>query len=491
MDPLVQACADISSESNKDKWKEIIQAGPLSDPLFIMLHEEKDLPEGLELSDDSSDEEDEIANEKSKAQVTERSARVTTNKLGETKLQQLVKEPNNLERVKDELRRKGYPVNHQDKLGYAALHDACMSKEVDYVKALLDAGANVNVTSKDNVTPLMDACYVGDSEIIQLLLDHQANVKTREVKGWSAADYLAFFLKKCQGQLRDSEFHCMKTILKGIRHTLSSSKEARGILLTDGIETDVCDDDFFVNDIDDDASNLKKSFSNKKISRNESKDTSKERNSPLVRLPSSDVSGRETTLKKSQTKSFASQEKLPSLLKKRPSFMADAEDDFKDSVVEVGRDFSVPKRPKLSTTKGISHTLCNSREARRSLLTEGVENDLCDDDFLVNDSNPKMSLTNKKKIPRNESKDTSKSHDSPALKSPATEKPQTMEISYQDQEQFSLVVKIESNTFRILIPRAATVGDLMRKSAERYLESLGKEPVLKLFDNFQAELHHK
>eukprot|EP00093_Oithona_nana_P002310 02310.XXX_1130_2011_1 [CDS] Oithona nana genome sequencing. len=30
----------------------------------------------------------------------------------------------------------------------------------------------------------------------------------------------------------------------------------------------------------------------------------------------------------------------------------------------------------------------------------------------------------------------------------------------------------------------------MRKSALRYLESLGKEPVLTLFDSFQAELHH-
>ena len=125
--------------------------------------------------------------------------------LGETKLQQLVKEPNNLEKVKDELRRKGYPVNHQDKCGYTALHDACVSQQVGYVKVLLEAGANVNVTSKDNVTPLMDACYVGDPEIIQLLLDHKANIKTREVKGWSAADYLAYSLTKSKDELRDTE----------------------------------------------------------------------------------------------------------------------------------------------------------------------------------------------------------------------------------------------------------------------------------------------
>ena len=46
-----------------------------------MLHEEKDLPENLDLSDDSSDE-DEVLQTNKEGTVPERSARVTTNKLG-------------------------------------------------------------------------------------------------------------------------------------------------------------------------------------------------------------------------------------------------------------------------------------------------------------------------------------------------------------------------------------------------------------------------
>ena len=79
----------------------------------------------------------------------------------------------------------------------------------------------------------MDACYVGDSDIIQMLLNHRANVKTREVKGWSAADYLAFFLQKNLRDLKEKEAQSMKAILRNIRHTLSSSKEKQGILLSE------------------------------------------------------------------------------------------------------------------------------------------------------------------------------------------------------------------------------------------------------------------
>ena len=369
--------------------------------------------------------------------------------LGETKLQQLVKEPNNLEKVKDELRRKGYPVNHQDKCGYTALHDACVSQKVGYVKVLLEAGANVNVTSKDNVTPLMDACYVGDPEIIQLLLDHKANIKTREVKGWSAADYLAYSLTKSKDELRDTERDTLKALFKSIKHTLNRSKERQGILLNEGIETEMDGDDFFVDDfIEDSKSALPKKSSRRieKKSMNHDKCTG---------WPISQDSIKEASKRKlpaaAMASSITSKEKL-SFTKKRPSFIADTEDDFdipsmSGVDVEKSENSSMPKRPRLSAEQPAS-----TREvtAFKSLS-------------MTEPNQPQSQCTN---IPNGRS------------------------LSFQDDDQFSLVVKIESNTFRILIPKTATVEDLMKKSALRYLESLGKEPVLKLFDSFQAELHH-
>ena len=81
----IQECVDVSIDaSTKEKWKEILQAeegDPFSDQLMNMLHEEKDLPENLDLSDDSSDE-DEVLQTNKEGTVPERSARVTTNKLG-------------------------------------------------------------------------------------------------------------------------------------------------------------------------------------------------------------------------------------------------------------------------------------------------------------------------------------------------------------------------------------------------------------------------
>ena len=365
--------------------------------------------------------------------------------LGETKLQQLVKEPNNLEKVKDELRRKGYPVNHQDKCGYAALHDACVSKQTEYVKVLLEAGANVNVTTKDNVTPLMDACYVGDPEIIQLLLDHKANIKTREVKGWSAADYLAYFLTKYgKDELRDTEKDTMRVIFKSMKHTLNRSKERQGILLNEGIETETCDDDFFVDDIIKDS----KSALPKKSSRRIEKEVTYDK--CPVGPPSQDsfkeASKRKLPAAAAAVLSVTSQEKLSFTAKKRPSFMADTEDDFDISSqsgtvdVENSKDSSIPKRPRLSAEQETALKSLKGPKQTQSQSTMAVPND--------------------------------------------------RSLSFQDEEQFSLVVKIESNTFRILISKTASVEDLMRKSALRYLESLGKEPVLTLFDSFQAELHH-
>ena len=81
---LIQECVDVSNDaSTKERWKEILQTGPCSDQLMTMLHEEKDLPETLDLSDDSSDEDEVMQTDKEVTpQVSERSARVTTNKLG-------------------------------------------------------------------------------------------------------------------------------------------------------------------------------------------------------------------------------------------------------------------------------------------------------------------------------------------------------------------------------------------------------------------------
>ena len=434
LDSIISLC---STESIKISWKRAVRTSrdQPSDELLDLLHEEKDHSEGLNLSDDSSDEEIENMNDQKHEDMPRRAARAPTNKMGETKLQELVKEPNNLEKVKDELRRPGYPVNHQDKCGYAALHDACFAGESEYVKALLDAGANVNVTNKDNVTPLMDACIIGSPQIIQMLLDRKANLKTKEVKGWSAADYLRHHLNKHKDSLREDEAKALKAIFLSIKSTQSTSKEKKGILLHDEdmMENDA-EEDFFVDDIiEARPKKLKNDEKPKKVKLEDN-----HRIDDLVLIPRKKLT---QPVKASHSiRSGTTHSLTEKYSNKRPTFLDEDEDD------EVG----VPPVSLISV---------NSQPKRPRLQASEVER-----------TQPKTVET----IP------------APTLPSPVVGLPSRIS---DDEQHFSLVVKIAGSVFRILVPKTASVEDLMKKSAQRFLESHGKEPILRLFDSFEAELH--
>lgn len=54
--------------------------------------------------------------------------------------------------------------------GFIALHDASLAGYFEYVKALVEAGSDVNAKNNSGVTPLMDACTRGHDDIIDLLL---------------------------------------------------------------------------------------------------------------------------------------------------------------------------------------------------------------------------------------------------------------------------------------------------------------------------------
>ncbi|XP_041349829.1 ankyrin repeat and SOCS box protein 13-like isoform X2 [Gigantopelta aegis] len=56
------------------------------------------------------------------------------------------------------------------------LHEASLFGHLDCVKALLKAGAEVNVRNIDGATPLCDACCCGNTDIVQILLSYGAVV---------------------------------------------------------------------------------------------------------------------------------------------------------------------------------------------------------------------------------------------------------------------------------------------------------------------------
>ena len=55
------------------------------------------------------------------------------------------------------------------------LHSATAARDVDAVRALLDAGADPDVRQEGGFTPLLAAAHADDPELTRLLLDHGAD----------------------------------------------------------------------------------------------------------------------------------------------------------------------------------------------------------------------------------------------------------------------------------------------------------------------------
>jgi ankyrin repeat protein len=64
-----------------------------------------------------------------------------------------------------------------------------LNNSADAVRALIEAGADVNATQHGGFTPLIQAASAGKKEIVQVLLAHGARTDTRCDQGRTALDY--------------------------------------------------------------------------------------------------------------------------------------------------------------------------------------------------------------------------------------------------------------------------------------------------------------
>jgi ankyrin repeat protein len=74
-------------------------------------------------------------------------------------------------------------VDARDENGRTALHLAAGSGQVEFVKALLEAGADVKLRSRDRATPLMVAATNGHAAIVAMLMVHGGEPRTVDNTG--------------------------------------------------------------------------------------------------------------------------------------------------------------------------------------------------------------------------------------------------------------------------------------------------------------------
>ncbi len=76
---------------------------------------------------------------------------------------------------------KGAQVNKKQEDGETALFGACWTGNLEAAQLLIQAGAEVNIASRYGVTPLMRAAGRGDNlKLVQLLVEHGANIQAKD-----------------------------------------------------------------------------------------------------------------------------------------------------------------------------------------------------------------------------------------------------------------------------------------------------------------------
>lgn len=68
-------------------------------------------------------------------------------------------------------------LDQRNHLGDTPLHTVCTWGDVEAVKTLIDAGANVNALGDMDATPLSNAIIGGNADVVKLLLETGADAK--------------------------------------------------------------------------------------------------------------------------------------------------------------------------------------------------------------------------------------------------------------------------------------------------------------------------
>jgi ankyrin repeat protein len=81
------------------------------------------------------------------------------------------------------------PDMKMDLIGTTPLMVAALENQIELVKLLVDAGANINHQNQEGLTALMMAADMGNAEIVEHFLQHRADRSLKDANGMLAADF--------------------------------------------------------------------------------------------------------------------------------------------------------------------------------------------------------------------------------------------------------------------------------------------------------------
>jgi ankyrin repeat protein len=79
-------------------------------------------------------------------------------------------------------------LHSRESMKISSLHSAGAARRIDLARMLLDRGANPDGRAEGGLTPLHGAAQSGQRELVQLLIEHGADVAVRDDKGRTPLD---------------------------------------------------------------------------------------------------------------------------------------------------------------------------------------------------------------------------------------------------------------------------------------------------------------
>ncbi|KAH0569139.1 kinase D-interacting substrate of 220 kDa B isoform X2 [Cotesia glomerata] len=98
----------------------------------------------------------------------------------------------NISALQNFLENKRVPIDDRDENGSTALILAATKGKIQFVRELINHGADVNAEDADNWTALLCAAKEGHTEVCLELLEHGADLEHRDLGGWTALMWASY-----------------------------------------------------------------------------------------------------------------------------------------------------------------------------------------------------------------------------------------------------------------------------------------------------------